>query len=176
MTSSGNLAGIEHIGITVPSHAQAIDFFQKAFSAQPLYSLVHKHDQPMGSDDAGPKNGLLPGTAIVAITMLRFAHGPNVEIFEIDRPNRTETIGIADIGITHFSVSVENIETACKQFEEAGGSLLEGPYPLSGQEEGPGNMGRFGLTPWGLLVEFVQLKAPIQYDEGATATRWLPKP
>lgn len=130
----------------------------------------------MGSEDAGPKNGLLPGTAIVAITMLRFAHGPNIEVFEIDRPNRTEPTGIADIGISHFSVSVENIENACERFEKAGGSLLEGPYPLSGQEEGPGNMGRFELSPWGLLVEFIQLEAPIQYDTGVTATRWLPAP
>lgn len=158
----------------MPNHAEAVDFLQKALGAQVLFSLVGKDQEPMTSDEIGPKNGLLPGTAIVAITMLRFAHGPNLEIFEIDRPNRTETTSISDIGISHFSVSVEDIDSVCEQFVAAGGSLLQGPYPLLGQEEGPGNMGRFGLSPWGLLIELVQLPAPIQYDEGATAVRWLP--
>lgn len=166
--------GIEHLGITVPDHAQAVRFFEQAFGATPLFSLVKKGEAPLGADQVGSKNGLLPGTAIVAVTMMRLAHGPNLEIFEIDRPRRTEASTISDIGISHFSVTVDDIDAVAAKFEQAGGTLLEGPYGLTGQEQGQGNRGRFGLTPWGLLIEFESFSSPFQYDEEATEQRWLP--
>jgi hypothetical protein len=52
---------------------------------------------------------------------------------------------------------------------------MEGPYDLSGQEEGEGNRGQFGLTPWDLLIEFEQFRSSIAYDDGVTKTRWFPK-
>ncbi|MFP8967435.1 VOC family protein [Pokkaliibacter sp. CJK22405] len=168
------IKGIEHIGITVPNHEQAVAFFEQAFGATPLFSLVTKNDPPMTFEDVGPKNGLRPGTAMVAVTMMRLANGANVELFEIDYPGKKESIGISDIGISHFSLNVQDINTATDAFVKAGGQLLEGPYELGGQEEGEGNMGCFGLTPWGLLVEFERFDSPLQYDEGATETRWFP--
>lgn len=174
MTTLHNLRGVEHIGITVPDHARALAFFRDALGAEVLFSLTDKSRDPLRGDDLGAKNGLLPGTAIVAVSMLRFANGPNLEIFEIDRPRRDEPASISDIGISHFSVTVEDVDAACARFSEAGGTLLQGPYDLMGQEEGPNNRGRFGRTPWGLLIEFEQLPAPMSYDQDATAARWLP--
>lgn len=174
MTS--NIRGIEHVGITVPDHAEAVAFFREVFCAEVLFSLVKKGEQPLRGEDIGPKNGLLPQTAIVAVSMLRLANGANLEIFEIDRPRRREEASISDIGISHFSVTVEDIDAVSRRFAAAGGQLLQGPYDLGDQEEGPGNRGRFGLTPWGLLIEFEQLPSSMHYDEGAAATRWLPAP
>ena len=170
-----NLRGIEHIGITVPNHAEAIAFFKSAFGVAVLFSLASKSGPPITSDEVGNKNGLRKGTAIVAVSMLRFGNGANLEIFEIDRPQGQTNSGISDIGISHFSVTVEDIEQATSDFVKAGGSLLEGPYDLTMQEEGPGNKGCFGLTPWGLLIEFEQLPAPMQYDDTPPIGRWLPK-
>lgn len=176
MTDRSDVRGIEHIGITVPDHAAAVAFFENAFDAEVLFSLVTKSEAPLPGRELGPKNGLRPDTAIVAVSMLRFANGPNIEIFEIDRPGHPGGGNIADIGISHFSINVGDIDAASARFEKAGGTLLEGPYPLSGQEEGAGNKGRFGLTPWGLLIEFESFASPMKYDEGTTATRWLPAP
>ncbi len=171
-----NIRGIEHIGITVPSHADAVRFFENAFGATALFSLTGPGKPPLSADQVGSKNGLLPGTAIVAVTMMRLGNGPNVELFEIDVPRRTESDTISDIGISHFSLTVDDMAAATAQFEKAGGTLLEGPYGLTGQEEGDGNRGRFGLTPWGLLVEFESFASPFSYDEGATEERWIPSP
>lgn len=176
MNDAGALRGIEHLGITVPDHAAAVDFLQEALDAQVLFSLTDKQREPLSGQDLMPKNGLLAETAIVAVSMLRLGNGPNLEIFEIDLPREQNCSGISAIGISHFSITVDDIDAACARFAQAGGRLLEGPYELTGQEQGPGNRGRFGLTPWGLLIEFEQLPSPLRYDHGSTATRWIPKP
>lgn len=166
--------GIEHIGITVPDHDAAVQFFQRAFGAEHLFSLTRKDQPPMRAQELGAKNGLAPGTAIVAVSMLRVQNGPNLEIFEIDYPQGQPGQGISHFGMSHFSVTVDDIEAATRRFVEAGGALLEGAYDLSGQEQGPGNRGRFGRTPWGLLIEFECFGSPISYDPGARAERWFP--
>jgi catechol 2,3-dioxygenase-like lactoylglutathione lyase family enzyme/sugar lactone lactonase YvrE len=168
--------GIEHIGITVPDHDAAVEFFKAAFGAETLFSLVRKGAKPMGAAEMHTKNGLAMGTAIVAITMMRLQNGPNVEIFEIDRPGGVLGQGIADFGISHVSLTVDAIDLVTQRFASAGGVLLDGPYPLSEQEEGKGNCGRFGWTPWGMLIEFESFESPIAYDAEARTTRWLPKP
>lgn len=50
------------------------------------------------------------------------------------------------------------------------------PDSLTDQEEGLGNKGCFGRTPWGLLIEFEQLPHDIGSDAEAEAWRWLPAP
>ena len=166
--------GIEHIGFTVPDHDAAVSFIKQAFGATELFSLVRKSDDPMGADQLNEKNGLRPGSAIVAVSMLRLGNGPNLEVFEIDRPGHQRPLGISDIGMHHVSLNVDDIDAACARFEKAGGELMSCPYELTGQEEGQGNFGRFGLTPWGMLIEFEQFETPIQLDEDASEERWYP--
>lgn len=174
MTKQANFRGIEHIGITVPDHAEAVSFFEKAFGAEVLFSLVKKSGKSLTGEEIGSKNGLAKGTAMVAVSMLRFGNGANLEIFEIDHPRKEGTQGISDMGISHFSITVDDIDAASEDFAAAGGSLLEGPYDLTDQEAGTGNRGRFGLTPWGLLIEFEQLPSPMTYDGDPESTRWIP--
>lgn len=167
--------GVEHVGITVPDHDAALRFFADAFGAEPLFSLTSKGQDPIAAADIGSKNGLAAGTAIVAVSMLRVQDGPNLEVFEIDRPHGAPGQGISDLGISHFSVTVDDIDAAIERFAAAGGTLLEGPYELTGQEAGPGNRGCFGRTPWGLLVEFESFGAPVRVDSGSRLRRWLPR-
>ncbi|MCC2978005.1 VOC family protein [Sphingomonas sp. PL-96] len=166
--------GIEHVGITVPDHDAAIHFFKEAFGAEPLFSLTTRDGDPMRARELAPKNGLAQGTAIVAVTMLRLGNGANLEVFEIDHPTSRRSSGIADQGISHFSLTVDDIDATTARFVAAGGALLEGPYDLTGQEAGPGNRGRFGLTPWGLLIEFESLSSATTSDTGTDTQRWLP--
>lgn len=168
--------GLEHVGITVPDHDEAVAFFQRAFGTEVLYSLTDKRRDALPGEELGPRNGLRKGTAIVAVSMLRFHNGANLEVFEIDRPGGIRETNISDMGISHFSVTVDDIDAAGRDFAAAGGALLDGPYDLTDQEAGPGNRGRFGRTPWGLLVEFEQLPSPMSYDGDVTAPRWVPAP
>lgn len=177
MTSPAHarIRGIEHIGITVPDHDAAVSFFRKAFGAELLLSQTRTNGGPISAEEVGAKNGLRAGTRMMKVSILRLKNGPNVEIFEIDLPQGTPVDNVANYGISHFSVTVEDIDAMSEAFARAGGTLLEGPYDLGAPEDGPGNRGRFGRTPWGLLIEFEQFPAPISYAAEATSTRWLPE-
>lgn len=168
------IRGIEHIGITVPDHDAAVAFFAKAFGAEQLYSQTRANGGPMSAKEVGQMNGLRPGTRMMKVSVLRLHNGPNVEIFEIDHPKDTPETNIANYGISHFSVNVEDVDKAGQAFEAAGGSLLSDPYDLGAPEDGPGNRGVFGRTPWGLLIEIQHLPAPMTYQPSASARRWLP--
>ncbi|WP_349295750.1 VOC family protein (plasmid) [Thioclava sp. 'Guangxiensis'] len=171
-----NFRGIEHVGITVPDHAQAVKFFEDVFGAEVMFSLTDKSRDPLPASALGPKNGLRSGRKIVAVSTMRFGNGANMEIFEIDQPDDQPRDNIANLGINHISVTVDDIDAASDAFAKAGGELLEGPYDLSDQEEGRGNRGRFGFTPWGMLIEFEQLPAPMSYDNPQASERLIPDP
>ncbi|MBT9386844.1 VOC family protein [Pseudooceanicola sp. CBS1P-1] len=176
MSNPRNFRGIEHIGLTVPDHDEAVRFFTRVFGAEVLYSLTDKRRDPLPGAQLAPKNGLDAERAITAVSMLRLQNGPNLEIFEIDQPRGTGETNIAALGISHFSLTVEDIDAAARAFAAEGGRLLEGPYGLTDQEEGPGNRGHFGRTPWGLLIEFEAFGSPMRYDHPGTDGRWLPQP
>ncbi|MBB95694.1 MAG: glyoxalase [Rhodobacteraceae bacterium] len=167
--------GIEHIGITVPDHDAAVAFFQAAFGADQMISQTEANGGPMPARQVGPMNDLRPGNSMLKVSILRLRNGPNVEIFQVDRPGGSTEANIADYGISHFSLCVDDIHAAAAAFTAAGGTLVSDPYDLGAPEDGPGNKGVFGRAPWGLLIEMEQLDAPMTYLAGATATRWTPK-
>lgn len=167
--------GIEHVGITVPDHDAAVAFFEAAFGTEEMFSQTKSNGGPIPAEEISPQNGLRPGTAMMKVSVLRLQNGPNVEIFEIDRPGGNPESNISDFGISHFSVNVDDIDAAVEAFSNAGGTLLQGPYDLAAPEDGPGNRGIFGRTPWGLLIEIQQLPAPMTYFDDTTSKRWLPE-
>ncbi|MCA0922172.1 VOC family protein [Pseudooceanicola nanhaiensis] len=170
-----NIRGIEHIGITVPDHDAAVAFFKAAFGAVDVISQTAATGGPMPAEEVGPMNDLRPGTSMLKVSILRLRNGPNVEIFEIDRPGGTTDANIANYGISHFSVNVGDIQAAASAFEAAGGTLVSAPYDLGAPEDGPGNKGVFGRAPWGLLIEIQQLPAPMTYLPDAPEARWFPE-
>ncbi|WP_172327160.1 VOC family protein [Mangrovicoccus sp. HB161399] len=169
------IRGIEHLGITVPDHDAAVAFFKAAFGAEVMFSQTAAHGGPFPAEEIGALNGLRAGTAMKKVTVLRLGNGPNVEIFEIDRPGGKSETNIADLGISHFSVNSDDLGALAEKFSEAGGELLSKIYDLGDPEDGQGNRGVFGRTPWGLLVEMQQIESPMTYLPGATARRWLPE-
>lgn len=170
-----SINGIEHIGITVPDHDKAIAFFDAAFGVEQLFSQTDTNGGPMPASQVGRMNGLRKGTKMLKVSVLRFKNGPNLEVFEIDQPAGSTNDNIADYGITHFSVNVDDIDAASARFTDAGGELLSEPYDLGAPEDGAGNRGVFGRTPWGLLIEMEQFKSPMTYKPSATEERWLPE-
>lgn len=171
----GVIRGIEHIGITVPSIEAAERFFESAFGARTLYALIEKGGKSQHGEDMHDKNGLEPGTQIVAMRMMRLGEGANVELFEVEGGHGFTPDGPSRMGLHHFALYVDDLDAAADRFRDAGGTMRDGPIELGGKEEGPGNRCWFGLTPWGLQVEFIHLPSPLALDDPQrSGPRWLP--
>ncbi|MBT0670644.1 VOC family protein [Novosphingobium profundi] len=175
-TGLSNFYGIEHVAMTVPDHDAAVRFLQEAFGATLLYTHIKKSDPPATAEHVSKINALAPGTEMIAASQIRFANGPNIEIFELRGYGREQAAGINDMGLVHFSVIVDDIKAAAARFEKAGGAMhsADGPFDLGFNEVGEGNTNWFGQTPWGTWIEFMTFRSPIRYDPGARAERWFP--
>lgn len=169
------IKGIEHVGITVPAIEDAERFFVEAFGARTLYALIEKGGKPQVGEEMHGKNGLEPGTRIVAMRMMRLADGANVELFEVEGAHGSVADSPSRYGLHHVALYVDDLEAAADRFRGAGGHMLEGPIELGGKERGPGNRCWFGTTPWGLHVEFIHLPSPLALDDAAASgPRWIP--
>lgn len=169
--------GIEHVGMTVPDITEAETFFIKAFGAEVLYRVVPKDGPDQPGSDMTEVNGVPPDNGFRALSMLRIAGGANLELFEAITPTRDTAPEVTDMGVTHFSIYCEDIREVGAAMAAAGGTMLKGPNPFFGQEEGKGNYLWFGRCPWGSLIELLQFPTPPTCDApGATHMRWQPPP
>ena len=170
-----NVKGIEHVGITVPAIEAAERFFHEAFGAETLYALIEKGGKAQDGAEMHDKNGLEPGTRIVAMRMMRLANGANIELFEVEGAHGSVAAGPSRFGLHHIAIYVADLDEAAARFEEAGGTMLDGPIELGGKEAGPGNRCWFGATPWGMPVELIHLPAPLALDDvDRSGPRWMP--
>lgn len=166
--------GIDHIGMTVPSIEEATRFFKAAFEAQVSYDVQRPEQQPMEGEEVEQQLDLPSGRKIVHMRLLRLGNGPSIELFELAASPNQPAVGIADMGLHHFALYVDDIEEASERIQQAGGSLLSEPHPLAGVEDGEGNRGVYGKTPWGSLVELIVYPSGIDYPKDSEATRWTP--
>ncbi|MCP1315215.1 MULTISPECIES: VOC family protein [unclassified Halomonas] len=168
-----NVRGVEHVGMTVPNMEEAEAFFMNAFDAEVLYRVLPKSADDQSGEEVGAINGMPEDNAQRAISMLRMGGGANLELFEVSRPTG-EPARICSLGLTHFSIVVDDIEAAGRAAKAAGATMFDGPQDCFDAESGPGNKLWFFHTPWGTLVEMLQLPSEMTYREGATKTRFIP--
>ncbi|WP_312824752.1 VOC family protein [Epilithonimonas sp.] len=164
--------GIDHIGITVPNVNDASDFLVKAFDAEVLYDVQPENDKPMEGKLTEQQLGIPKGAKIVHMRLVQIGESATIELFEFENTNQNDPAKLNDYGLQHFCLYTDDIETAAKQFEIAGGELLSKIHPLTGVEDAPRNKGVYGKTPWGSLVEL------ITYPDGLTNPklhRWTPE-
>ena len=168
------IRGIEHVGITVPDIEAAERFFVDAFGAETLYALVTPSDPPYTADTMHEVNGLLPGTAMISMRMMRLANGPNIELFELEDQGegRRSAAGINDRGMHHFGLYVDDLDAAVEAFRKAGGVMTRGPVDMSGPEDGEGNRVWFGRFPWGSWIEFITFPSGVKSE--CESERWRP--
>jgi catechol 2,3-dioxygenase-like lactoylglutathione lyase family enzyme len=169
--------GIEHLGITVPDVLAASDYLTRVFGAEFLYDLVVPEPggfEPSPSDELIDLIGVVAGTSVVRIRVLRVANGPNLELFEFASPEQREPARPNDYGLQHFAVLVEDIDAAGARVREAGGRTLAGPNLLPGLEEADDSYYRYTLAPWGSIIELVQVRGPQAYERLQTSRRWRP--
>jgi catechol 2,3-dioxygenase-like lactoylglutathione lyase family enzyme len=158
--------GIEHVGITVPSIAEATEYFERAFGAEVLYDLIPGEfaDQPEAREvalaavaqvDLEDTLGAGPQAKLNAMRMLALGDGPPVELFEYHVDGQRDPVVPSDLGIHHICVYVDDIEAAASRVVAAGGTLLTGPVEMFGLEGGARNRAWYTKAPWGSTVELI---------------------
>ena len=168
------IRGIDHAGLTVPDVEAASRFFEEAFGAKAVYDVLPKDGGDMSGEGPEAELGLMPGTRIVHMRLLRLGNGPSLELFQMEDGEQKEAPRLQDLGLTHLALYVDDMDAAMEGMKRAGGSFLKGPHPLAGVEDNSGNAGIYGRTPWGMLIELLTYPGGIDYPNSATTIRWTP--
>lgn len=169
---NSNLHGIDHIGLTVPDLEAATEFLIKALDAEVLYDTYTMDQPPRDSETTLQRLGIKKGMAERAIRMLAFPNGAGLELFQYDGPDQLGPVTPADFGWQHVAFYVEDIDKAVAKVEAAGGTRNADPVPLSGPEEGAGNLFCYCQTPWGSTIELISYPTPQPYLKHAPRKKW----
>ena len=145
--------GVHHIAISVPSLAQAKDFYVNKLGL----SLVDESELPP-SPEADAVTGLKETHSSVLMVS---AGNIFLEIFEFHQPRASvqEQRPVCDHGYTHFAFEVENIETAYQELKAAGVQWHCAPI-----EAGEGYLMTYGRDPFGNVIEIQQLQAGTRFS------------
>lgn len=168
------IRGVDHIGIYVPDIDTATQFFIEAFGAQVLYDCLKKSDPPIDLQASGnvAHLGIAPNSVLRAQRFLKLGNGPDLEVFEMHAPGQTASIGNSNFGLNHFATYADDITAAISRFTAAGGRMLFQPIPLPYDvETGEGNLFCYGVTPWGMTVEFMTYPSEMPYEKNTPLRR-----
>jgi catechol 2,3-dioxygenase-like lactoylglutathione lyase family enzyme len=151
------LAGIDHIGLVVPSVDAATDFFAAVLGGERLYDI---------GPFAGPEDwmaGHLAGSTgahIHRLRVLAVANGPVLELIELTVSPTASPAG------WHVAFYVDDMEAALAALKAHDSAILSGPVQMT---EGPsaGLTWLYFKAPWGQQLELVS------YPGGIAAYREL---
>ncbi len=169
--------GIDHVGINVPDIEAATRFFVEGLDGEVLYDGHARSAQPLAGKELEERHGLAAGAQLLAQRMIKLGTGPDVELFEVRAPEQTEPVRGSDLGLIHLALHTEDIELSAQRFTAAGGTMLSPPMPPGfAAEAGHGNLYCYGLTPWGMSVEFITLPGDMTYEDHTALRRWSRRP
>ncbi|MBS0847014.1 VOC family protein [Citrobacter sp. JGM124] len=169
---NNNVHGIDHIGLTVPDLDAATEFFINALNASVIYDTYLKSQPPRHAVATQKRLGISSDTAEIAIRMIGFPNGAQIELFEFSGQNRSGPVTPADYGWQHVAFYVDDIELAVRQIEAAGGKRNADPIDLTGIEAGAGNKFCYCLTPWGSSIEVITYPTPQPYLHTSKRRKW----
>ena len=169
---NNNVHGIDHAGLTVPDLDAATEFFIRALNATVIYDTYLKSQPPRKSAATQQRLGIADDMAEVAIRMIGFPNGAQIELFEFSGESQSGPVTPADYGWQHIAFYVDDIALAVRQIEAAGGKRNADPIDLAGPEAGAGNQFCYCLTPWGSSIEVITYPTPQPYLHTATRRKW----
>lgn len=172
--ATADVRAMDHAGLTVPDMDEATRFFETVFGAVHLYDVQPPDAAPQAGADPEAQLGLTEGTKVTHIRLLRLGEGPCLELFCIKDGESRAPARLQDQGLTHICLYVDDIDAVTARFSDAGGTMMAGPHPLAGVEDGTGNAGIYGKTPWGMLVELITYPAGVSAN--TPVPRWSPRP
>lgn len=169
------IRGIDHVGMTVPDIDVASKFLAEAFGARTLYDVQPADAGPMQGKEMEHQLGLPAGARVEHMRLMRIGASANIEMFRIANAEQTAPAGLADFGLQHIALYVDDIDAAARRLTNAGGALLSDPHPLAGVEGGELNSGVYARTPWGALIELISSPDGIDYPADCPMPRWKPQ-
>jgi catechol 2,3-dioxygenase-like lactoylglutathione lyase family enzyme len=166
------VAGVEHIGLTVPDIEAATRFFVDVLAAQPLYDVG-----PFESADDWMANHLAvhPRARIDKLRVLEVANGPVLELFEFVSPDQNRSPPKnSDFGGWHLAFYVEDMEKALAALKAHDVEIQSGPVLMT---EGPseGLSWLYFKAPWGQQLELVSYPNGIAAYRALKRTIWKPR-
>ena len=166
------LAGVEHIGLTVPNIDDATRFFVDVVGAEQLYDVG-----PFESPDDWMANHLAvhPRSRINKIRVLKVANGPVLELFEFTAPDqRTEQPKNSDFGGFHIAFYVEDMEAALAALKQHAVAIQSGPVMMT-QGPSAGLAWLYFMAPWGQQLELVSYPGGIAAYREKRLDVWRPR-
>lgn len=165
--------GIHHLGVTVPDVDAATRFLRQALGAVVCYDGVGPDDEPRAGAEMERVLGLPSGARIVRQRMVRIGDGPGLELFQIEAPTHPAA-GLADLGLNHLAVYVDDVDAAVERMKAAGGEMLSEVHGNSRYEDTPGNASVYARAPWGTLIELQSIPGGYYYPDDSESPVWLP--
>jgi catechol 2,3-dioxygenase-like lactoylglutathione lyase family enzyme len=166
------MAGVEHIGFTVPDMTQALGFFVDVIGCVEVYHL-----DPLRSDGSWMRDQLNVDQSAVArdIRLLRCGHGPNFELFEWETDGQGKVPPRnSDVGGHHLAFYVGDMTRAIAYLSEANVRILGEPMVRT---SGPsaGQTWVYFLAPWGMQLELVSYPGGKAYEQASALKLWHPE-
>lgn len=165
------LAGVEHIGFTVPDLEEATRFFVEVIGCQLVYSLG-----PFQAEDDWMARHLNvhPRTVMRELRFFRCGHGPNFEVFQYDAPQQAmEGPRNSDIGGHHLAFYTHAFDAALDHLRAHGLRILGEPTFRETGASG-GQRWVYFLSPWGMQLELVSYPNGKAYEAHSAVTLWHP--
>ena len=165
------LAGVEHVGFTVPDLEEATAFFVDVIGCELVYSLGPFRSESRWMAD---HLGVDPRAVMRELRFFRCANGPNFEIFEYEAPGRRlEPPRNSDVGGHHLAFYVRDLDEAVAHLRARGVRVLGEPTASTGPSTGQRWV--YFLTPWGMQLELVSYPAGKAYEQNAPVRLWHPE-
>jgi catechol 2,3-dioxygenase-like lactoylglutathione lyase family enzyme len=167
------LVGTDHIGITVPDIAAAVEWFEDVMGAVAPLTFG-----PIADPTGTLMHDLLdvdPRAVIKQITLLRIGHSANIELFEYEAPDqRRDHPRNSDWSGHHIAFYVEDIDDAVEYMRSRGVEKFLGPLPIT---DGPaaGQSINYFRTPFGTFVELISYPNGMAYESSVPRPLWSPK-
>jgi catechol 2,3-dioxygenase-like lactoylglutathione lyase family enzyme len=166
------MRGADHLGITVPNMADAVDFFVKVIGCDASFDLgAFKFDD----DWMQVHLNVDPRAEIKRFRMVRCGYGTNLEIFEYGAPKQApRPPRNSDVGGHHLAFYVDDMDKAVAFLRASGVKVLGDPSTF---KEGPaaGLTWVYFLAPWGMQLELVSYPKGRAYEKGARRLLWDPR-
>lgn len=167
--------GIQHIGMTVPDLEAATTFLVEGLGAQVAYDGLSPDDDPREGAETERQLGLPRGAAIHRQRFFVIGEGPGLEVFEISGEQRPAA-GLADFGLNHIALYVDDIQGSLQRLVDAGGTALSEVHGNSRYEDTDGNGSVYVKAPWGTLIELQTMPNGHYYPDDSQAKVWMPAP